>query len=120
MARKLGFATTSVLAVGFTALATVIAPSAAAAAPSVRHEPTAGQEVQCANHNVSAAAPMDYCQGYWMYDTLDECEEQGFLGVFFGDYDYYYCEWVPIFNRWQVIGCVEQDRAAVVRAGRPV
>lgn len=114
MGRKLGFVTTSVLAVGFTALASVIAPSAAAA-PS-----PAGQEVQCANHNVSAAAPMDYCQGYWMYDTLDECEEQGFLGVFFGDYDYYYCEWVPIFNRWQVIGCIEQDRAEVVRAGRPV
>ena len=114
MGRKLGFVTTSALAVGFTALASVIAPSAAAAAPS------AGQEVQCANHNVSAAAPMDYCQGYEMFDSLEVCEQRGLFGVVLGEYDYYYCEWVPIFNRWQVIGCIEQDRAEVVRAGRPV
>ena len=45
----------------------------------------------------------------------------GLFGVVLGEYDYYYyCEWMPIFNRWQVIGCVEQDRADVVRAGRPV
>jgi hypothetical protein len=109
--RGRGVVTTSLVAVGLAALASVLAPSSAAADPQV---------VRCdsASSTLDNDPSDDYCQGYGMYDTYDECFSAGLWGAWpLNQYDYFHCEWVPLFNRWQVIGCIEEGN--LVDAIRP-